>query len=383
MNFELTPEQLRIQKVIHDFGRKEIAPKVAEYDREERFPLEIVKKVAELGFMGGVIPEKYSGAGLDYKTLVTVVESFSRYCHIIGLCASLSSGLHGGGIYKYGSEEQKLKYLAPICRGEKFGAAGVTEPHSGTDVAAMETTVKKDGEHYVINGTKTWISFLDVAEWVLTFATLDKAKKHRGICAFIIDRGTPGLSFRPFKNKVGFRPVCTGEVILEDVRVHKSQLVGEEGEGFRVAMAAVEEGRLGVAARAVGVAQACLEEAVAYAQQRIVFDQPIGRFQLVQSKITDMVVGIESARLLTYRLADLKDRGLRARREASIAKMYATDVLMKAATDAFQIFGAYGCSDEYNVGRYFRDAKIFQIIEGQNDLHRAMIAEFALGYRRE
>jgi len=383
MNFELTPEQLRIQKVINDFGRKEIMPKVAEYDREERFPLDVVKKVAELGFMGGVIPEKYSGAGLDYKTLVTVVESFSRYCHIIGLCASLSSGLHGGGIYKYGSEEQKLKYLAPICRGEKFGAAGVTEPHSGTDVAAMETTVKKDGEYYVINGTKTWISFLDVAEWVLTFATLDKAKKHKGICAFIIDRGTPGLSFRPFKNKVGFRPVCTGEVILEDVRVHKSQLVGEEGEGFRVAMAAVEEGRLGVAARAVGVAQACLDEAVAYAQQRIVFDQPIGRFQLVQSKITDMVVGIESARLLTYRLADLKDRGLRARREASIAKMYATDVLMKAATDAFQIFGAYGCSDEYNVGRYFRDAKIFQIIEGQNDLHRAMIAEFALGYRKE
>lgn len=382
MNLEFTAEQKRIQKLVEEFSAKEIAPKVREYDRSERFPIEIIRKAAELGLMGGVVPEQYGGAGLDYKTYTTIIETFSKYCHVVGVAMSAPSGLIGGAILQFGSEEQKHKYLKPLARGEKFGAAGVTEPHSGTDVAAIETTCVRDGDYYIINGSKTWISFLDVAEWILTFATIDKSKKHKGICAFIIDKGTPGLSFHPFYDKMGFRPVVSGEVVLEDVRVHKSQMVGEEGEGFKVAMSAVENGRLSVAARATGIAQACLEESIKYAQERIVFGQPIGKFQLVQSKITDMVIGVEAARYFIYRLADIKDRGLSGRREASIAKMFASDMLMKTATDAFQIFGAYGNSDEYNIGRYFRDAKIFQIVEGQNDLHRSLIAEYALGYQQ-
>ncbi|HWP47681.1 MAG TPA: acyl-CoA dehydrogenase family protein [Candidatus Limnocylindrales bacterium] len=384
MDFDLTPEQQNLKQIAYDFAKKEIAPYVNQYDAEERFPMEIVKKAASLGFTGGVIPEKYGGAGLDYLSFTLIIEEIARVCQTMGAILSLPSGLAGSGILTYGTEEQKQKYLVPLARGECFAGTGVTEPHSGTDVAAMETTVVKKGDRYIINGRKAWISMLNEAAFFLTFATLDKKLKSKGICAFIVEKHWPGVSVKPEKNKVGFRPLSTGQLILEEVEVPAENLVGKEGEGFKVAMCAVENGRLGVAARAVGLTQACLDESVAYAQQRIVFDQPIGRFQLVQSMITDMVVGVESARYLTYRLAHLKDKGhARVRREASIAKMYATDVAMHAAEYAVQIHGAYGCSSEYNVGRYFRDAKFLQIVEGQNQLHRALIAEYALGYRRD
>jgi hypothetical protein len=384
MNFDISPEQTNLKQAAYEFARKEIAPHVNQYDAEERFPMDIVKKAAALGYTGGVIPEKYGGAGLDYTSFTILIEEIARVCQIVGTILSLPSGLAGSGILMYGTEEQKQKYLVPLVRGECFAGTGVTEPHSGTDVAAMETTVVKKGDRYIINGRKAWISMLDEARFFLTFATLDKKLKSKGICAFIIEKHWPGVSVKPEKNKVGFRPLSTGQLILEDVEVPAENLVGKEGEGFKVAMCAVENGRLGVAARAVGLTQACLDESVAYAQQRIVFDQPIGRFQLVQSMITDMVVGVESARYITYRLAHLKDKGYaRARREASLAKMYATDVAMRAAEYAVQIHGAYGCSSEYNVGRYFRDAKFLQIVEGQNQLHRALIAEYALGYRRD
>ncbi|MCI0530052.1 MAG: acyl-CoA dehydrogenase family protein, partial [Nitrospira sp.] len=324
------------------------------------------------------------GAGLSYMSFTMLIEEIARVCQVVATILSLPSGLAGSGILTYGTEEQKQKYLVPLAWGECFAGTGVTEPHSGTDVAAMETMVVKKGDRYIVNGRKAWISMLNEASWFLTFATLDKKLKSKGICAFIIEKHWPGVSVKPEKNKVGFRPLATGQLILEEVEVPVENLVGKEGEGFKVAMCAVENGRLGVAARAVGLTQACLDESVAYAQQRIVFDQPIGRFQLVQSMITDMVVGVESARYLTYHLAHLKDKGYtRARRESSIAKMYASDVAMRAAEHAVQIHGAYGCSSEYNVGRYFRDAKFLQIVEGQNQLHRALIAEYALGYRRD
>ncbi len=377
---ELTDLQKDIEKIIHSFCQKEIVPNIEEYDREERFPLEIIQKAVALGFSGGVVPTAYGGAGFDWKTYTLIIETFSSYCHLVALALSGASGLIGSAILTYGSEDQKEKYLKPLAEGKAFGAAGVTEPGSGTDVASMQTTVKKDGDYFILNGSKMWISFLDVAGWVLTFGTIDKSLRHKGICAFIIDRDTPGMSFNPIKNKVGFRPLVSGEIVLDNVKVHKSNLIGEVGEGFKVAMTAVENGRLSVAARATGVTKACLDESVRYAKERIVFGQPIGKFQLVQSKITDMVIGWESSRHFIYDVANLKDKGLSARRQASIAKMHASDVLMKTATDAFQIFGAYGCSDEYNVGRYFRDAKIFQIVEGNNDLHRSLIAQYALGY---
>ncbi|MBI3949768.1 MAG: acyl-CoA dehydrogenase family protein [Acidobacteria bacterium] len=382
MDFGLTEEQLQIKKAVREFALGEIAPHVTTYDEEERFPVEIIKKAAQQGYMGGVVPVEYGGAGLDYTTYTLIIEEISRVCQVVGCALSFPSGLAGSAVLRYGTDEQKRKYLMPLAKGEAFAATGVTEPGSGTDVAAMRTTCRRDGKYYVLNGTKAWISFLDVCDWVLTFATLDRSLKHKSICAFIIDRNTPGMTFKPYKHKLGFRPICTGEVVLEDCRVPVENMIGKEGEGFKVAMCAVENGRLGVAARAVGMAQTCLDEAVKYAQERIVFDQPIGKFQLVQSMITDMVVGIESARYLTYRLAWLKDQGVEhARKEASVAKMVATDVALMAATNAVQIFGAYGCSGEYPVSRYFRDAKVFQIVEGQNQLHKAIIAEYTLGYR--
>ncbi len=383
MDFSLAPAQRELQRVARDFAQREIAPHVAEYDREERFPREIVRKMGALGLMGGVIPEEYGGAGLDYLSLTLIVEELSRACHVMGVMASFPSGLVGAGVLRYGTEEQKRKYLAPLARGEILAGAGVTEPHSGTDVASMQTTVRREGNDYVIDGAKMWISNLDHGEWFLTFATLDRSLKAKGVCAFIVEKSWPGVSVSPVKNKVGYRPIATGELRLDGVVVPRENLVGHEGEGFKVAMCAVESGRLGVAARALGMTQACIDASVTYAKERVVFDQPIAKYQLIQSKITDMVVGLESARYLTYRLACLKDKGAeRARMESSLAKMYATDVLMRSATEACQIHGAYSASDEYPVGRYFRDAKFFQIVEGTNELHRILIAEHALGYRR-
>lgn len=383
MDFSLTDEQQRLIELACDFAQREIAPHVADYDREERFPIEIIRAAAELGLMGGVVPTAYGGAGLDFKTYAMLVEEISRVCHVVGVAMSLPSGLVGSSIEVFGTEEQKQRYLAPLARGEIFGAAGVTEARSGTDVSDMDTRCRIDGGDYVINGAKMWISFLDVAKWFLTFAHLgvDERTGRKQVCAFIVDADLPGVSVHPISNKFGFRPIKTGELVLTDVRVPREALVGEEGRGFAVAMNAVENGRLGVAARATGLAQACVNVMSQYARERVVFRQPLAAFQMVQSMIADASTATEAARLLVLRLADMKDRGLRARAEASAAKQYASDAAMQAALAAFQIHGAYGVSEEYPVGRYMRDAKVFQIVEGNNQLHRALISESLTGVR--
>ncbi|MHB1468953.1 MAG: acyl-CoA dehydrogenase family protein [Solirubrobacteraceae bacterium] len=367
---------------VREFAQREILPQVVDYDREERFPADIVRKAGELGWIGAVLPTEYGGHGLDWLSFAMVIEELSRACHVVGLVVSLPSGLAGAGILKYGTEQQKQERIAPLARGERFAGAGVTEPGSGTDVAKMATRCRREGDHYVISGAKAWISMLDQADWFLTFATLDPALGRRGVCAFIVDRDTPGLHLAPYKNKLGFRPIATGDLVLDEVRVPAENLVGEEGDGYKVAMAAVETGRLSVAARAVGLAQACLDASTRYAREREVFGQEIGRFQLVQSMIADMVIGVEGARRMTFDLARSKDAGVeRPRRDASLAKLHATDVAMAASASAVQIHGAYGVAEEYHVARYFRDAKVFQIIEGNNQLHRGLLAEYALGYR--
>ncbi len=379
-----TPEREALRQAAREFAEKEIAPNVADYDREERFPAEIVRKTADLGWIGAVLPEEYGGQELDWVSFAMLIEEISRVCHIVGLAISMPSGLVGAGILRHGTNEQRRRFIPGLVRGESFAGAGVTEPGSGTDVANMLTTCRREGDEYVINGGKAWISMLDVGSWFLTFASLDRSLGRKGICAFVVPRDTPGLTLRPYKNKLGFRPVATGDLILDEVRVPVENRIGEEGDGYKVAMTAVETGRLSVAARAVGLAQACLDASVAYARDRIVFGGPIARFQLVQSMIADMVVGIESARSFVYQLAAAKDADVeRPRREASVAKMHATDVAMMASTHAVQIHGAYGVSDEFSVGRHFRDAKVFQIIEGTNQLHRAMIGEYALGLRSD
>jgi alkylation response protein AidB-like acyl-CoA dehydrogenase len=383
MDFSWSDEQQEFRRVAREFAQREIAPHVAEYDREERFPAEIVRKAAALGFAGGIVPTEYGGSGLDYVTFAALIEEISRTCHAVACALTFPSGLVGSSLLRYGTEEQKQHYLTPLAQAEIFAGAGVTEARSGTDVSDMDTTAKRHNGDYVISGAKMWISFLGAASFFLTFAHVgvDERTGRKRICAFIVDKDLPGVSVHPLKNKYGFRPLETGELVLDNVRVPRAALVGEEGQGFEIAMNSVESGRLGVAARAVGLAQACCDVSVNYAKERRVFRQPIGKFQLVQEMISDMVCGTEAARLLTYRLAYLKDHGQRARDAASMAKMVASDNALEAATNAFQIHGAYGVSDEYPVARYLRDAKIFQIVEGNNQLHKALVAEAHLGMR--
>jgi hypothetical protein len=339
--------------------------------------------MAELGFFGGIIPVEWGGLGLDHRTFVALVEEVSRVCQIMGTLVSMPSGLVGSGIARFGTDEQKERWLRPLAEGRIFGGSAVTEPQSGSDVAGMRTTYRKEGESYILNGTKAWISNLDIAEFFLSFATKDHSLKHAGITAFLIPRETPGLELYPYRDKLGFRPICTGEVVFNELRLGPDALLGEEGTGFDVAMTAVERGRLGVAARSVGLARACLDGAISYAKERIAFGHPISEFQIVQSKITDMEVGVHTARLLVNDAADALERGERARRLTSMAKMYASDIAFRSAADSMQIHGANGVSPEYTIGRLFRDAKVLQIVEGSNDLHRALIGEMALGLRAD
>ncbi|HEX2162220.1 MAG TPA: acyl-CoA dehydrogenase family protein [Thermoleophilaceae bacterium] len=375
------PEKKALLEAVADFSRQEIAPRAAAYDQAEQLPRDLLAAMAELNIFGGVVDPEYGGLGLDYVTFAELVTEVSKACQVLGTLVSMPSGLVGASIASFGTEEQKQRWLAPLARGETFGAAAVTEPNSGSDVAGMQTTYVRDGDEFVINGAKAWISNLDVASFFVTFASFDRSLRHRGVTAFIVPRDTPGLTLTPYKDKLGFRPLSTGEVSLADVRLGADALLGEEGGGFPVAMTAVERGRLGVAARSVGVIHACLDDSVAYALERNAFGHPIADFQLVQSKITDMTVGLETATLLVGRCAEALDRGERARKLTSMAKMYASDVAARSASDAVQIHGAYGASSEYRVARMYRDAKVLQIVEGSNDLDRALIGELALGLR--
>ena len=380
---ELTSEAEREASVrlVRDFANREVSKRVQEYDREERLPPEILAQMAELDLFGGTVPQEWGGSGLDHVTYSMLIEEMSRVDHILGVLMSMPSALVGAGLLEFGTEEQKTRWLKPLARGEIFGAAGVTEPQSGSDVAGMQTTYVREGDEFVIRGAKTWISNLDIASFFVTFATRDSSLRHGGITAFVVPRDTPGLSVHPFKNKLGFRPICTGEVVLDDVRVGADALLGEEGGGWPVAMVAVERGRLAVAARAVGLATSCLDASVRYAKERVVFGNSIGDYQMIQKKLADMAVEVRAARLLVRECALQLDAGKRARMDTSMAKMYASDVAQRAATEAVQIHGAYGAAEEYLVGRAYRDAKIFQIVEGANDIHRVLIAETLLGKR--
>lgn len=376
-------EKQAIVANVREFAEREIGPRVADYDREEKLPRDLLDRMSELNFFGGVVPIEHGGLGLDHVTFAEVIEEMSKVDHVMATLLSLPSGLVGAALQRFGSPEQKERWLRPLAEGKMFGAAGVTEPGSGSDVAAMTTTYVKDGSDFVINGAKAWISQLDVASFLLTFATSDRSLRHRGVTAFIIPVDTPGLSFHPYKNKLGFRALSTGDVALDDVRVPADCLLGEEHQGFQAAMTAVERGRLGVAARSVGVTQACLDDSIAYAKEREAFGKPISDFQIVQSQITDMATGALTSRLLVRHCAEAMDRGLRAREVTSMAKMYASNVAMDSATKAIQIHGAAGTSSEYRVSRLFRDAKVLQLVEGSNDLHRALIGEFEVGIRSE
>ncbi len=383
MDFSLTEEQLMVKKMVRSFVDKEIMPNIREWDQNGHFEPAILKRLAELNLMGVCIPEKYGGSGMDYNTLAIVCDELERGDTAFRTAVSVHTGLNSMTLLQWGSEEQKRKYLVPQAQGEKIGAFGLTEPNAGSDVAALETTARKDGDYYILNGSKTWISLCDAADNFIIFAYTDKERKHKGISAFIVERTFPGVTTKAIKGKLGIRAGNTGEVFLDEVKVPAANLLGEEGEGFKIAMAALDNGRFTVAAGACGLIAASLEASLDYCHSRKTFGKEIGKHQLVQQMIANMVAGLENSRLLVYRAGWLKNQGKRNTRETSLAKWYACDAAFQAASDAIQIHGAYGYSNEYPVERYMRNAKAPVIYEGTREIHTIMQAEYALGYRED
>lgn len=369
--------------MVRSFVDKEIMPHIAEWDAKIHFEVGVMKRLAELDLMGVCIPEEYGGSGMDYNTLAIVCEELERGDTAFRTAVSVHTGLHSMTLLQWGTEEQKQKYLTPQAKGEKIAAFGLTEPNAGSDVAAMNSTAIKDGSDYILNGSKTWISLCDVADHFLVFAYTDKSKKHNGISAFIVERDMPGFSSKAIKGKLGIRAGNTGEIFFEDVRVPKENLLGEEGEGFKIAMSALDNGRFTVAAGACGTILASLEASLKYCHERSTFGKEIGKHQLVQQMIAKMEAGLQISRLLVFRAGWLKNQGKRNTRETSLAKWQSCDLANEAANDAVQIHGAYGYSNEYPVERYLRNSKAPVIYEGTREIHTVMQAEYVLEYRQD
>jgi len=338
--------------------------------------------MAELGLLGIVIPEEYGGAGLDFVAEALSCEEIERGEAAFRTLISVHVGLNSLSLLRYASEEQKQRYLVPQARGEKLACFGLTEPAAGSDVASMLTTARREGDTYVLNGQKNWISYASVADHQLVFAKTDPAAKHKGISAFVVERGWKGVTTRDTENKLGIWAGSTGELFFENVEVPAENLVGEEGQGFEIAMYGLDQGRFTVAAGACGVVRACLERSVEYARERETFGQPIGKYQFVQDMIADMVLGYETSKLLVMQAAWMKNEGRRNTRETSLAKWHATESAFKAAHLAIQVHGAYGYSAEYGIERYFRNARAPIIYEGTTQIHKMMQAEHALGFRQ-
>jgi alkylation response protein AidB-like acyl-CoA dehydrogenase len=374
MNFELSDEQLEMRRTLREFAEKEIIPNAPEWDEKSSFPTDVINKLGELGFLGVIFPPEYGGAGLSYVDYVTVVEELSRADASVGITVAAHISLCANHIYEQGTEEQKRKYLVPLASGRSLGAWSLTEPEAGSDAAGTRTTAVLDGDEWVLNGSKTFTTNGKVAEIAIAMASTDKSKGHRGISAFIIPKGTPG--FRPGKkeNKLGHRASDTSEMIFEDCRVPKENLLGEQGEGFVAALQVLDGGRISIASLALGIAQAAFECALEYSQNRKQFGKPISEFQGTAFKLADMATEIEAARLLTYRAATLKDQGKRVTKESAMAKLYASEAAMRAAEQAVQILGGYGYVKDYPAERYFRDAKLTTIGEGTSEIQRLVIS---------
>ncbi|MCP3026402.1 acyl-CoA dehydrogenase family protein [Halobacillus sp. A5] len=383
MNFEFSDEQRMLRKTVRGFVDLEIMPHIKDWDENGNFDKTILNKLANLGLMGVCIPEKYGGSGMDYNSLAIVCEELERGDTAFRTAVSVHTGLNSMTLLQWGTELQKQKYLIPQAAGKKIGAFGLTEPGAGSDVAALQSTAALEGDFYVLNGQKTWISLCDTADYFLVFAYTDKSKKHNGISAFIVERTMEGFSSKAAKGKLGIRAGNTGELFFDQVKVPKENLLGSEGDGFKIAMAALDNGRFTVAAGACGQIMACLESSVNYCHDRKTFGKEIGRHQLVQQMIAKMEAGLQMSRLLVYRAGELKNQGVRNTRETSLAKWQACDFANQAADDAVQIHGAYGYSNEYPVERYLRNSKAPVIYEGTREIHTIMQAEYVLGYRQD
>jgi alkylation response protein AidB-like acyl-CoA dehydrogenase len=379
MNFDLTSEQEMVKKAAKEFADNEIMPGARERDRQEIFPRDLIREMAKLGFLGPTVPEKYGGMGLDYISEALIFEEVGRADSSIRTTLSVQVSLTELPILHFGTEEQKQKYLPKLATGEWIGCFGLTEPQAGSDAANQQTRAVKDGNEWVLNGRKIWISNGGIANLALVFAQTDPALKHRGIATFLVETDTPGFSTQNIHNKLGLRSSNTAELILEDVRVPAENVLGEVGQGFKIAMYALDQGRFGVASGCVGIIQGCIDASVKYAQEREAFGRPIAGFQLVQELIAEMVLDAEAARLLVYRAGYLKNKGMPNTRETSLAKWYASEAAVKAALNAIQVHGGYGYSDEYPVERYLRDAKVATLYEGTTQIQKLIIGRATTG----
>jgi alkylation response protein AidB-like acyl-CoA dehydrogenase len=381
MDLDLTDEQQAVREMARKFAAEYIVPVARDNDVHERFPGEIIEHMGQLGLLGGPVPVEYGGAGLDHISQALVTEEIGKACSSVRTTISVQISLVELSLARWGTEKQKRHYLPALCRGKLIGCFGLTEPNAGSDPSGMETTAVADGDHWVLNGHKIWISNGGVAGLAVIFAQTDKRQGHRGIGAFLVDRGTAGFSSRDMHGKLGLRASNTGELILEDCRIPKDQVLGKVGEGFQVAMSALDNGRYSVAAGCVGICQGCVDASVRYAKERQQFGRAIGSFQLVQDLVARMIVDVEAARLLVFRAGHLKNQGVRCTREISIAKYFASEAAVRCALDAIQVHGSYGYSNEYPVERYLRDAKVATIYEGTSQIQKLLIASHDLGIR--
>jgi len=381
MNFDLTEEQGMMKKLARDFAVKEIKPVVDEDEASHRFQKDLVKKMGELGFFGCTIPEEYGGSNTGFITHAIITEEIGRVSGSLRAPFNMQAMGTAREIFEYGNNDQKKKYIPQLVSAKSLGCICITEPNAGSDVASMRTKATKDGNHYIINGSKNWITYGEVADLGIVYAYTDQTKKHKGISAFIVDMHSSGISSAPMGDKMGWKACPTSEIFFEDVRVPAENLMGIEGEGFKYSMGGLDNTRLSAAAGAVGVAQGLLDESIKYASEREQFGKPIGHFQMVQEVIARMVTDIEAARLLTYRCAYLKDKGVPSTVETSIAKLFSCDVASRVSDLALQVLGAYGYSCEYAVERLLRDAKLYQLLEGSVNIQKVIIAGDALGIR--
>lgn len=375
MDFNLTAEQKLFQKTIREFCEKEIKPIASKIDQEEYFSWDLYKKMGKMGLMGMTIPQKYGGAGIDRISYMIALEEISRICGSTGITVEAHNSLGIGHIYEHGSEELRKKYLPRLTSGEALAAWALTEPNAGSDAASAQTTAVLDGNEWVINGTKQFITSGDIAEVVTVMAKTDKDKGAKGISAFLVEKDAPGFKVGQLEDKLGVRGSRTAELIFEDCRIPKKNLLGEKNLGFIGAMNILDRGRTAIGAMSVGIARGALEDSLEYAQQRQQFGRPIGKFQAIKWMIADMATEVEAARLLVYRAAFLEDQGIPFSKEAAMAKLFASEIAMRATRNAIQIFGGYGYTREYPVERYFRDIKLCQIGEGTSEVQRMVISK--------
>ncbi len=383
MELKLTDEQRAVQEMARDFAEREVAPLARDLDRTGRFPTELVARMGELGLMGVAVPETYGGSGMDHVSYALAMEEISAACASTGVIMSVNNSLVCDPILRYGSEEQKQAFLTPLASGQKLGCFGLTEPSSGSDAAHMDTTARRDGDEWILDGAKNWITNGPAADLIVVFCNTDREAGARGVTAFIVPKDTPGFSTDPPDEKMGIHAAQSCTVSFENCRVPDRYRLGEEGQGFKIAMSTLDGGRIGIAAQALGIARAAYEKALAYSKERKAFGKPIAQLQAIQFKLADMATRLEAARLLTWRAAWLKDRArenpkLRYTREAAEAKLFASETATFVTHQAMQIFGGYGYSQEYDLERHYRDARITEIYEGTSEIMRVVIANQVL-----